>query len=220
MIPNLKQSEVWFVTGSQHLYGPETLAQVAEQLAEDRRGARLLHAAPAAGRVQARRHDTGRDLRPAARGQRRQATASASCSGCTRSRPRRCGSAASRRCRSRSCTCTRSSTATCRGATIDMDFMNLNQAAHGDREFGFICTRLRQSRKVVVGHWQDDGGPRPRSAPGRAPPAAGPRRAAAQGRPLRRQHARGGGHRGRQGRGAAPARLLGERLRRRRPGRA
>ena len=37
-----------------------------------------------------------------------------------------------------------------------MDFMNLNQAAHGDREFGFICTRLRQSRKVVVGHWQDE----------------------------------------------------------------
>jgi L-arabinose isomerase len=40
--------------------------------------------------------------------------------------------------------------------TIDMDFMNLNQAAHGDREFGFICTRLRRPRKVVVGHWQDE----------------------------------------------------------------
>ncbi len=39
--------------------------------------------------------------------------------------------------------------------TIDMDFMNLNQAAHGDREFGFICTRLRKNRAVVVGHWQD-----------------------------------------------------------------
>lgn len=38
---------------------------------------------------------------------------------------------------------------------IDMDFMNLNQSAHGGREFGFICTRLRQERKVVVGHWQD-----------------------------------------------------------------
>jgi L-arabinose isomerase len=40
---------------------------------------------------------------------------------------------------------------------IDMDFMNLNQAAHGDREFGFIGSRLRIERKVVVGHWQDDG---------------------------------------------------------------
>jgi len=40
-------------------------------------------------------------------------------------------------------------------ATIDMDFMNLHQAAHGDREFGFICTRLGKPRKVIVGHWQD-----------------------------------------------------------------
>ncbi len=41
-------------------------------------------------------------------------------------------------------------------STIDMDFMNLNQSAHGDREFGFIGSRLRLERKVVVGHWQDD----------------------------------------------------------------
>jgi L-arabinose isomerase len=41
-------------------------------------------------------------------------------------------------------------------ATIDMDFMNLNQAAHGDREFGFICSRMKKQRKVVVGHWQDE----------------------------------------------------------------
>ncbi len=39
-------------------------------------------------------------------------------------------------------------------ATIDMDFMNLNQSAHGDREFGYIGSRLRLNRKVVVGHWQ------------------------------------------------------------------
>jgi L-arabinose isomerase len=39
--------------------------------------------------------------------------------------------------------------------TIDMDFMNLNQSAHGDREFGFINTRMRLNRKVVVGHYQD-----------------------------------------------------------------
>ena len=38
---------------------------------------------------------------------------------------------------------------------IDMDFMNLNQAAHGDREFGFMMSRLRLRRKVVVGHWRD-----------------------------------------------------------------
>ena len=39
--------------------------------------------------------------------------------------------------------------------TIDMDFMNLNQSAHGDREFGFMVTRLGINRKVVVGHWAD-----------------------------------------------------------------
>jgi L-arabinose isomerase len=39
---------------------------------------------------------------------------------------------------------------------LDMDFMNLNQSAHGDREFGFIMTRMRLNRKVVVGHWQDE----------------------------------------------------------------
>lgn len=39
--------------------------------------------------------------------------------------------------------------------TMDMDFMNLNQSAHGDREFGHIMTRMRLPRKVVVGHWTD-----------------------------------------------------------------
>jgi L-arabinose isomerase len=40
-------------------------------------------------------------------------------------------------------------------AEIDMDFMNLNQSAHGDREFGFVETRMRLRRKTVVGHWRD-----------------------------------------------------------------
>ena len=41
-------------------------------------------------------------------------------------------------------------------AELDMNFMNLNQAAHGDRDFGFIENRIRLERKVVVGHWQDE----------------------------------------------------------------
>ncbi|WP_442794849.1 L-arabinose isomerase [Pelobium manganitolerans] len=41
-------------------------------------------------------------------------------------------------------------------STIDMDFMNLNQSAHGDREFGFMVSRMRIERKVVVGFWQDE----------------------------------------------------------------
>src|SRR5215210_6832612 len=42
-------------------------------------------------------------------------------------------------------------------AEIDMDFMNLNQAAHGDREFGYLQTRLRMARKTVAGHGSDPG---------------------------------------------------------------
>ncbi|WP_295731406.1 L-arabinose isomerase [uncultured Muribaculum sp.] len=40
--------------------------------------------------------------------------------------------------------------------TMDMDFMNLNQSAHGDREFGHICARMRVKRKVVTGYWKDE----------------------------------------------------------------
>ncbi len=40
--------------------------------------------------------------------------------------------------------------------TMDMDFMNLNQSAHGDREFAHICTRMRIRRKVVTGYWKDE----------------------------------------------------------------
>jgi len=40
-------------------------------------------------------------------------------------------------------------------ASIDMDYMNLHQSAHGGREFGHICARMGVRRKVVVGHWQD-----------------------------------------------------------------
>ena len=41
-------------------------------------------------------------------------------------------------------------------STIDMDYMNLHQSAHGGREFGFINTRMRLNRKVVVGHWKEE----------------------------------------------------------------
>lgn len=40
--------------------------------------------------------------------------------------------------------------------TIDMDFMNLNQSAHGDREYGFINARLKKNNKVVIGHYKDE----------------------------------------------------------------
>ena len=99
-----------------------------------------------------------------------------------------------------------------------MDFMNLNQAAHGDREFGYIQTRLGVARKTVAGHVSD---PRVTARVGAWARAAlglvGDAVAAAG--PLRRQHARRRGDRGRQGRGGAAVRGLGQHLRRQRPGR-
>ena len=90
-------------------------------------------------------------------------------------------------------------------AEIDMDFMNLNQSAHGDREFGFLETRMRSAPEDGRRSLARPGG---RGARGRL--GARGRRlargAVAPGRPLRRQHARGRGHRGRQGRGADSAR--------------
>ena len=76
---------------------------------------------------------------------------------------------------------------------IDMDFMNLNQAAHGDREHGFIGARMRLPRKIVAGYWEDSPvrtelGDWMRSAVG-----------AAFSKALRRQHARRCRYRGRQG---------------------
>jgi hypothetical protein len=113
---DLKQRELWLATGSQHLYGPETLERVADHA---RAIARALDDSPAVPvRVvwkpvlttpdEIYRLATGGNAAPACVGSSR---------GCTPSRRPRCGSPGCARCRSRSCTCTRSSTATSRGAT-------------------------------------------------------------------------------------------------------
>ena len=99
-------------------------------------------------------------------------------------------------------------------STIDMDFMNLNQAAHGDREHGFIMSRMRLNRKVVVGFWQEAAVQEKIGAWSRAA-AAWHDWQGAKFVPLRRQHARSGGDRRRQGRGADQVRLFGKRLWRR-----
>ena len=93
-------------------------------------------------------------------------------------------------------------------AEIDMDFMNLNQAAHGDREFGYIQTRLACGRKTVAGHCQRPGVRARVGAWARAATAGMPAQGPAPG-PLRRQHARRRRDRGRQGRGpVAPRRVV------------
>ncbi len=203
---DLSRLEVWFITGSQHLYGPETLR---------------------AGRSRLRgRSSTGSTPRPGCR--------SSSCSSRWSRRPTRSprccveADAAPELHRSRRVDAhlqpgqdvdRRSDRGSTKPlchlhtqfnrdipwSTIDMDFMNLNQSAHGDREFGFICARLAP---------EPQGGRRPLAGSGRCRPRLGAwmRAAAAwhdlrrhEDRPLRRQHAPGRRHRRRQGRGRRSA---------------
>ena len=103
---------------------------------------------------------------------------------------------------------------------IDMEFMNLNQSAHGDREFGFIVARLRLDRKIVVGHWQDSEVIAELDAWSRVACAVAESRKLKivrfGGMNMREVAVTGGDRAG----GADPARLVDERLRRRRSGRA
>ena len=127
---------------------------------------------------------------------------SASSRGCTRSARRRCGSPGSTRCDKPLLHLHTQANVELPWADIDFDFMNLNQAAHGDREFGYIQTRLGVAA-------QDRRRPRLRPAGPRAGRGLAARRrrlggvAVAEARALRRQHALRRGHRGRQDRGRA-----------------
>ncbi len=100
-------------------------------------------------------------------------------------------------------------------STIDFDFMNLNQAAHGDREHGYIQSRMGVPRTTVAGHVSNPAvaarvGTWVRAARGRG------RDARHEGRALRRQHALRRGDRGRQDRGRDPVRRLGQHVGRQR----
>lgn len=152
---DLKQYEVWFVTGSQHLYGPQTLEQVAQH---SQQIAAALSDSPAIPvRVVFKPVLTTPD---AIRALCLEANSAQTCVGIVAwmhtFSPAKMwiGGLASL-----SKPIVHLHTQFNRDipwAEIDMDFMNLNQSAHGDREFGFIGARLRLPRKIVVGHWQDE----------------------------------------------------------------
>jgi L-arabinose isomerase len=151
---NLAASEVWFVTGSQHLYGPETLATVAEHSSVI---AAALDTAPAIPvRVVPKPVLTGSDWILALV---REANADPACVGLITwmhtFSPAKMWIAGLEALDKPFLHLHTQFNREIPWADIDMDFMNLNQAAHGDREFGFICTRLRKQRKVVVGHWKE-----------------------------------------------------------------
>jgi L-arabinose isomerase len=151
---NLTSNEVWFVTGSQHLYGPETLEHVAEH------GAGIAAALDAAAaipvRVVAKPVLTGSD---GIRQLMSEANASPTCVGLIAwmhtFSPAKMWIAGLDLLRKPLLHLHTQYNREIPWTDIDMDFMNLNQAAHGDREFGFIAARLRLERKVVVGHWSD-----------------------------------------------------------------
>ena len=152
---DLKQYEVWFVTGSQDLYGPKTLAKVAE------------HSREIAAALNASAHIPVKVVfKPvlttpeAIRELCLEANSTASCIGLITwmhtFSPAKMWIAGLSLLKKPFAHLHTQYNREIPWAEIDMDFMNLNQAAHGDREFGFIGSRLRLERKVVVGHWQDE----------------------------------------------------------------
>jgi L-arabinose isomerase len=155
VLTSLKQSEVWFVTGSQHLYGPKTLKQVAEN-----------SKAIAQGLDESARIPCRVVFKPVVKtpeeiyGLLTEANTTRTCVGLVlwmhTFSPAKMWIAGLSALQKPYVHLHTQYNRDLPWGTIDMDFMNLNQAAHGDREFGFICTRLRQRRKVVVGHWRDE----------------------------------------------------------------
>src|SRR5690348_16746223 len=151
---NLKQLEVWFVTGSQNLYGPKTLKQVAINSQEVAHALGTASAIPltvvAKPVVKTPAEATGLCL---------EANTSGHCVGlitwCHTFSPSKMWINGLKQLRKPILHFHTQHHRDIPWSAIDMDFMNLNQAAHGDREHGFIMSRLRLNRKVVVGYWQD-----------------------------------------------------------------
>ncbi len=149
----LKKLEVWFVTGSQHLYGPETLKTVAIHSQEI---AKAFDSSPAIPvHVVFKPVLTTPD---AITNLCQDANNSPHCIGlitwCHTFSPSKMWINGLKQLRKPIVHLHTQHNRDIPWSTIDMDFMNLNQAAHGDREHGFIMSRLRLNRKVVVGFWQ------------------------------------------------------------------
>ncbi|CAG0946864.1 partial L-arabinose isomerase, partial [Anaerolineae bacterium] len=150
---DLRQFEVWFVTGSQHLYGPETLEKVAEH---SREIAQALDQSGLPVRVVFKPVVTTPD---AIYEVCLEANAARNCVGLITwmhtFSPAKMWIAGLSSLKKPFLHLHTQYNRDIPWSTIDMDFMNLNQSAHGDREFGFIGSRMRLNRKVVVGHWQE-----------------------------------------------------------------
>ncbi len=150
----LPEFEVWFVTGSQQLYGDETLRRVAAHAEQIARGLDASAAIPVrvVYRPVVTTPETIHDVCLAA-------NATRSCVGVIgwmhTFSPAKMWIAGLLALQKPLLHLHTQFDRDLPWAEIDMDFMNLNQSAHGDREFGYIETRLRRNRTTVVGHWQD-----------------------------------------------------------------
>ncbi|MCX7867550.1 L-arabinose isomerase [Limisphaera sp. VF-2] len=151
---DLKEFEVWFVTGSQHLYGPAALEQVA---ANAQKVAAALDQSPVIP-VRVRFQPVVKSPEEATR-LCQAANQESRCIGlitwCHTFSPSKMWINGLKALRKPIAHLHTQFNRDLPWSTIDMDFMNLNQAAHGDREHGFIMSRMRLNRKVVVGHWED-----------------------------------------------------------------
>ena len=150
----LKQLKVWFVTGSQHLYGPEALKQVAANSQEIARTLERSSHIPVnvVFKSVVKMPDDATTLC-------QEANIANDCIGiitwCHTFSPSKMWINGLTQLRKPICHLHTQHNRDIPWETIDMNFMNLNQAAHGDREHGFIMSRLRLKRKVVVGFWQE-----------------------------------------------------------------
>jgi L-arabinose isomerase len=151
---NLKHNEVWFLTGSQHLYGEETLRQVAEHssiIAKE-----LNHSEDISVSIVFKPTvKTTEEIFAVCQ----EANQSSSCIGVIAwmhtFSPAKMWINGLKILQKPMLHLHTQFNRDIPWQTIDMDFMNLNQSAHGDREFGYIVSRMKIERKVVVGHWQD-----------------------------------------------------------------
>ncbi|TKK64787.1 L-arabinose isomerase [Ilyomonas limi] len=152
---NLKNLEVWFVTGSQHLYGEETLRQVAEHSQVIAKSINEAANIPVAVVYKPTVKSTEEIYAICA-----EANAAKACIGIITwmhtFSPAKMWLTGLKILHKPVLHLHTQFNRDIPWSEIDMDFMNLNQSAHGDREFGFAMSRMRLRRKVVVGHWQDE----------------------------------------------------------------
>ncbi len=153
-LPDLKAFEVWLVTGSQHLYGSETLEQVADhsqKIADALNKAKSIPVRIIFKPV-VKTPDEIYSICSAA-------NTSKDCIGIVAwmhtFSPAKMWINGLKILQKPLCHLHTQFNRDIPWNSIDMDFMNLNQSAHGDREFGFIMSRMRIERKVIAGHWQD-----------------------------------------------------------------